>query len=186
VAGLDLRLNGELVEDADSWISLSILQTAEDLDELALAAIFGALDEDGNPNDRGFMPRPTDQRVNVGMFFQDYALNNPNFKVHLNFLFGTGLPFGQPRNLLLRNRFRIPPYRRVDIGFSALLLDGEKPREGFFGSFESIWASLEVFNLLGINNTVSYFWVRDNDQLVYAFPNFLTARLVNARVIVKL
>jgi hypothetical protein len=186
VAGLDLRLNGELVEDADSWISLSILQTAEDLDELALAAIFGALDEDGNPNDRGFMPRPTDQRVNVGMFFQDYALNNPNFKVHLNFLFGTGLPFGQPRNLLLRNRFRIPPYRRVDIGFSALLLDGEKPREGFFGAFESIWASLEVFNLLGINNTVSYFWVRDNDQLVYAFPNFLTARLVNARVIVKL
>lgn len=186
VAGLDLRLNGELVEGADSWVSLSILQTEEDLDELALSSIFGALDEDGNPIDRGNMPRPTDQRVNVGMFFQDYLPGNQNFKVHLNFLFGTGLPFGQPRNLLLRNRFRIPPYRRVDIGFSALLLDGKKDRTGFFGEFESIWASVEVFNLLGINNTVSYFWVRDNDQLVYAFPNFLTARLVNARLIVKI
>ncbi len=186
VAGIDLRLHGELVEDATSWVSMTIMQARENLDESMLTNIFGAEDEDGNLIDRGLMPRPTDQRVNFGMFFQDYALNNKNFKVHLNFLFGSGLPFGQPENLLLRNRFRIPPYRRVDIGFSALLLKENPERTGMFKHLESVWASLEVFNLLGISNTVSYLWVKDNNDLVYAFPNFLTSRLINARIIIDI
>jgi hypothetical protein len=186
VAGLDMRLHGELVEDAESWISLTIMQARENLDESQLLGIFGAVDENGNPLDAGSVPRPTDQRVNFGMFFQDYALDNKNFKVHLNFLFGSGLPFGQPENLILRNQFRIPPYRRVDIGFSALLLKEKEERTNMFRHLESVWASLEVFNLLGISNTVSYFWVKDNANVVYAFPNFLTSRLVNLRVIVDL
>ncbi|MFT7589715.1 MAG: hypothetical protein ACI959_001935 [Limisphaerales bacterium] len=186
-AGIDFRLHGELVEDADSWISVSILQTKEDLDESKLTDIFGAVDSEGNILDQGFVGRPTDQRLNFGMFFQDYALNNNKFKVHLNFLFGTGLPFGQPENLILRNQFRIPPYRRVDIGFSALLLDGKREvRKGFFEDVESIWFSLEVFNLLGISNTISYIWVKDTNDKVYAFPNFLTSRRVNARLIVRI
>ena len=186
-AGIDMRLYGELVEDAESWISLSILKTQEDLDEIALASIFGALNEDGTINDQGLLPRPTDQRLNFGMFFQDYIPGNKNFKVHLNFLLGTGLPFSPPENLALRNRFRVPPYRRVDIGFSALLLDSEKKKkDGFLKNVESIWASVEVFNLLGISNTVSYLWVRDTNNIVYAFPNFLTSRRLNARLIVKI
>ena len=30
--GLDLRLHGEIVEDADSWVSLSLLRTMENLE----------------------------------------------------------------------------------------------------------------------------------------------------------
>ncbi|MBI1192876.1 MAG: TonB-dependent receptor [Bacteroidetes bacterium] len=186
VAGIDLRLHGELVEDADSWISVTIMQARENIDESKLTDIFGAVDENGELVDRGLTPRPTDQRINFGMYFQDYALDNKNFKVHLNFLFGSGLPFGQPENLLLRNRFRIPPYRRVDIGFSALLLKQKDERTNMFRHLESVWASLEVFNLLGISNTVSYLWVKDNADVVYAFPNFLTSRLLNARIIVDI
>ncbi len=186
VAGIDLRLYGELVEDADSWISVTVMQARENIDESKLTDIFGAVDENGELVDQGLTPRPTDQRINFGMYFQDYALDNKNFKVHLNFLFGSGLPFGQPENLLLRNRFRIPPYRRVDIGFSALLLKQKDERTNMFRHLESVWASLEVFNLLGISNTVSYLWVKDNADVVYAFPNFLTSRLLNARIIVDI
>jgi hypothetical protein len=185
-AGIDLRLHGELVEDADSWISLSLLRTEENVDEAVLSDFFGATDEEGNLVDRGYVPRPTDKLVNFGMFFQDYFRDNRNLKVHLNFLFGTGLPFSPPENLALRNNFRIPAYRRVDIGFSALLLSNQKPRDNFLKDVESIWASLEVFNLLGISNTISYIWVKDATNTVYAFPNFLTSRRVNLRFIVRI
>ena len=145
----------------------------------------------GNPIDYGSSPRPTDRRVNFGMFFQDHIRGREYLKVHLNFLYGTGLPFGPPENLILRNRFRIPAYRRVDIGFSGMLYDGKKREEegkteGFFKNVESIWASLEVFNLLGISNTVSYLWVKDTNNTVYAFPNHLTSRRLNARVIIRI
>jgi hypothetical protein len=122
------------------------------------------------------------------MFFQDYFPNNESFKVHLNFLFGSGLPFGPPGNRVLKGEFRIPSYRRVDIGFSALLLGSErkKNKENFWRHFESIWATAEVFNLLGISNTISYTWVKDVNNIIYAFPNFLTSRRINVKLIVKI
>jgi hypothetical protein len=52
-------------------------------------------------------------------------------------------------------------------------------------TFESIWISLEVLNLLGISNTISYLWVPDYSGNNYAIPNTLTARVVNLKTIVR-
>ncbi len=190
-AGIDLRLHGELVEGADSWISLSLLQTEENISgDSSYNVIY---DSEGNVDSlvtvpQGFIPRPTDQLVNFGMFFQDYMPGNKNFKVHLSFLFGSGLPFGPPDNQYYRNALRIPPYRRVDIGFSALILDKNRDTRdsGWLKHFENIWVGVEVFNLLGIQNTNSYIWVKDINNLQYAFPNYLTERRVNVRLVAKL
>ncbi len=180
-AGIDLRLHGEIVEDADSWVSLSILQTRENVEGDSTFTNEGVLIERGN------IPRPTDQLVNFGMFFQDYFPGNKNLKVHLNFLFGSGLPFGPPQNQYYRNSFRIPPYRRVDIGFSALLLDKNRQRgDKMWSNIESLWAGIEVFNLLGVQNTISYLWVKDINNTQYAFPNYLTDRRINLRLIMKI
>lgn len=179
--GIDFRLNGEFVNDAESWITLSVMQTQEDLEGDSF------IDENGVTQDIGFIARPTDQRVNVGILFQDYLPNNENFKVHLNMLFGTGLPFGPPESVRFRNALRIPPYRRVDIGFSAQVYDGirEIKANSWLRYFENLWVSLEVFNLLGIENTISYIWITDNTNTSYAFANFLTNRRLNLRFIAK-
>jgi len=200
-AGIDLRLHGEFVKDAESWVTLGLMQTREDIEGdsytkyvdangqeiFTFQSDFSSRVSDTVTADIGYIARPTDQRVNVGILFQDYFPNNKNFKVHLNLLFGTGLPFGPPENERYRNAFRMPPYRRVDIGFSALLLDKGKRLPGKSGwkEFESIWASLEVFNLLGINNTVSHIWIKDNTNTSYAFENYLTGRRLNLRLIAR-
>ena len=186
--GLDLRLHGEIVEDADSWVSLSLLRTMENLEgdstyidtdpgeEVSLMLV-----EQGN------IRRPTDQFLTFGMFFQDYMPGNKNFKVHLNFLFGTGFVTGPPGNPYLRSSKTMPPYRRVDIGFSALLLDKKRERgDKIWSDVESLWAGIEVFNLLGIQNTISYLWVEDLNNEQYAFPNYLTDRRINFRLIMKI
>ncbi|HRI29839.1 MAG TPA: TonB-dependent receptor, partial [Chitinophagales bacterium] len=97
------------------------------------------------------------------------------------------LSFSPPGSPKLRNAFRVPPYRRIDIGFSALLFDRNRreiPERNPMRHFSSVWAAVEVFNLLGINNTISYNFIRAQD-LVYAVPNYLTARRLNVRMIVK-
>jgi hypothetical protein len=125
--------------------------------------------------------------------------------MHMNLLFGTGLPFGPPTHDFYKDVLRMPPYRRVDIGFSyeivketasplpppsegknntPSLKDNRRLRAKLIG-WGSIWFSLEVNNLLGVNNTVSYFWVRDVNGRQYAVPNYLSARLLNARIMVR-
>ncbi|HRK28615.1 MAG TPA: TonB-dependent receptor [Chitinophagales bacterium] len=198
-AGLDMRLYGEFVKGTDSWISLSVMQTREDLENDFYYRYFNEEGQEINPRitgqkpadslqvNIGYVPRPTDQRVNFGMFFQDYLPNNKNFKVNLSLLFGSGLSFSPPGSPKLRNAFRVPPYRRIDIGFSALLFDRNRreiPERNPMRHFSSVWAAVEVFNLLGINNTISYNFIRAQD-LVYAVPNYLTARRLNVRMIVK-
>lgn len=180
-AGIDFRLHGQFVRDAESYITVSLMQTKEDIEGDFY------LDTAGVAHEIGFLPRPTDQTVNVGIMFQDYLPSNENFKVHLNMLFGTGLPFGPPRSARFRNAARMPPYRRVDIGFSALLFDRTNglSRFGSLNHLRSAWVSLEVFNLLGIQNTISHIWIKDNVNTLYAFENYLTNRRLNLRMIVK-
>lgn len=106
--------------------------------------------------------------------------------MHLNLLYATGLPFGPPDNNRYGDTLRLPDYKRVDIGFSALLLKGEKHQDSkLLSSFKNIWLSLEVFNLLGIQNTLSYTWIQDQTSGgTYAVPNRLTSRLLNVKLIV--
>lgn len=195
-AGIDFRLNGEFVKDAESWISLSLLSTQENIDNDFVYTVDTTFT---NPEENefildstkvypGYIPRPTDQFLNFGMFFQDYIPGNENFKVHLNFLFGTGLPTGPPDHVRSRDTLRLAPYRRVDIGFSALLLNGKKQKiqdSKVWSNFENIWLSLEVFNLLGVSNEISYTWVKDISNTVYAVPNYLTGRRINLKLNVR-
>jgi hypothetical protein len=135
----------------------------------------------------GYIPRPTDQRVTFGLYLQDYLPKNPTYKVHMNLLFGTGLPFGPPSYDRYKDTLRIPPYRRVDVGFSKQLIgQGAKTfTEGKLQYIKSLWISLEVFNLLQVNNTISYLWIRDVRNREYAVPNYLTNRQLNLRLITK-
>lgn len=194
--GLDLRLNGEFVEGAESWISLSFLNTKENINN---DVKYTYLNEDGvfvgkngaytkvKYSDPGYIPRPTDQRVTFNLFFQDYLPNNDKIKMSLNLLFGSGYRFGPPDHERSKDTLKMPPYRRVDIGMSSVLLDGEKGKynDTFWDGFESIWATIEVFNILAVKNTVSYFWIKDINNLQYPVPNYLTSRRVNFRLIVK-
>jgi hypothetical protein len=178
-AGIDIKVNGEFVPGVESWASLSVMKTEED--------IVGdtKTDANGNTVEVGYIARPTDQRVNFSMFFQDYIPNKPNYKMHLNLVYGTGLPFGPPDGEKYQDVLRIPNYRRVDIGFSAVLKADKKSKLKWLNAFNSIWVSAEVFNLLDINNTVSYLWVADVSGREYAVPNYLTARQLNAKLIFR-
>ena len=103
--------------------------------------------------------------------------------MHLNFIYGTGLSFGPPNSEKYQDVLRIPDYRRVDIGFSAVLKsDNKKSKVKFLNYFQNIWVSAEVFNLLDINNTVSYLWVSDISGRQYAVPNYLTMRQLNLKL----
>ena len=178
--GIDLKINGEFVSGVESWASLSIMKTEED--------IIGDsyIDENGNTVYPGYIARPTDQRVNFSLFFQDYIPGNMNYKMHLNMIYGSGLPFGPPKSEKYQDVLRIPDYRRVDIGFSAVLKsENKRSRLKFMNILNSAWLSAEVFNLLDINNTVSYLWVSDVGGRQYAVPNYLTRRQVNLKLVLR-
>lgn len=173
--GGEVRLYGDLVKDAESWVSVGLLKT----DNQIYDPTTGTYSK--------MFPRPTDQRLNFGMFFSDYLPTNKNFKMYLNMVYATGLPFSPPGEALNPDdQLRIPDYKRVDIGFSALLLDGKnRTRRAYsvFNAFKSVWLSAEVFNLLGIENTLSYTWIQDfTSQKTYAVPNRLTSRLINLKL----
>lgn len=195
--GIDLRLNGELAEGLESWISLGVMGAFEDIkgdkyteyyDSSGTAiANVSANQEfiiDSSTINPGFIPRPTDQRVTFSMFFQDYIPKFKFIKVHLTMVFGSGLPFGPPDNDRYKDNFRIPTYRRVDIGFSGQIWNPKwaKKTNAFNQGLKSAWISLEIFNIFGITNTVSYLWVKDANNINYAIPNYLSARRINAKV----
>jgi hypothetical protein len=185
--GGELRLFGDLVKDATSWISIGLMKTEEDItnDKIVYKNTTGADSATVYP---GYIPRPTDQRFMLGMYFEDYLPSNKNFKMHLNLLYASGLPFGPPDKQRYGDTLRLPAYRRVDIGFAALLWDGakkERPAHSFFRNFNHIWLSAEVFNLLGIQNTLSYTFIQDQTSgRQFAVPNRLTSRLLNVKLAV--
>jgi hypothetical protein len=136
----------------------------------------------------GWFRRPTDRLLTFGMFFQDYLSTNKNFKVYLSTIYGSNLPYNIPGSVKYRNALTIQPYIRVDIGFSALLVDGEKANRRShapFRNFKNIWASLEVFNLIDRPNTISYMLIKDFQDNVFAMPNRLTPRLVNFKIVAR-
>lgn len=179
--GIDLRLNGEFVPGVESWASLSVMSIKEDiLDDFYL-------DENENIIYPGYIAKPTDQRVNFSIFFQDYLPNLPTYTVNLSLVYGSGMPFGAPKSERYQQNFRIPPYKRVDIGFSKVFIDKNNLKvTSKFKKFDYLSLSLEVFNLLQIRNTVSYIWVMDVYGTQYAVPNYLTSRLVNLKLVAKL
>ncbi len=166
--GLDMKLFGQFVPGTDSWLSFSLMKTQEDLNGVKV-------------------PRPTDQRYSMALFFTDFFPKFPKLKFNLRGIFSDGLPTTAPRSSRDKGYFRAPAYKRVDVGLAYGLLtpaaDGES-RSGFWRHFKSIWLGLDVFNLLDISNVSSYYWVTDVNDIQYAVPNYLTRRQINVRLTV--
>ncbi|KAA1245493.1 TonB-dependent siderophore receptor [Aquimarina sp. RZ0] len=178
-AGFDLRLNGEFVPGTESWISLGYLKTEENIDN------------------RGYISRPTDQRLKVGMLFQDYVPTIPNLKMYLNLVYQTGVPGGTPsfadpyqensRGENFRDR-RLRDYRRADLGVSYIIVDQNKKfKEGsFFNKFKELNLGFEIFNVFDNRNSITNTFVRDAaTRRQFSIPNFLTPRVFNVRLGMK-
>ncbi|HZV71970.1 MAG TPA: carboxypeptidase-like regulatory domain-containing protein [Saprospiraceae bacterium] len=183
LAGVDMRINGELVPGAESWINLSFLRAREKFDGIQhLKRDIG--EAEGSPV--ADVPRPTDQFMTLNVFFQDYLPNNENFRVHLSTSIGTGLPFGiKDNNTIYRNTYRYKPYHRVDIGFSTRLWTRawkkDKPHN-FLAITRDSWVSLEIFNLLQVRNEASRTWIKTIFKSQYAIPNYLSSRRLNLKL----
>ncbi|MBK9419934.1 MAG: TonB-dependent receptor [Flavobacteriales bacterium] len=198
-AGIDMKLNGEFIKGVESWASLSVMQTEENLDGDFYYHYYNAAGQrtdgidtrDRTPVDStrveaGYIPRPTDQRVSFALFFQDEMPNWPTFKVHLNLVFGSSLPYGPPNFNRYADTLRTSLYRRVDIGFSKQLLGAPgQEKTNFLRHIKDLWISLEVFNLINLNNTVDYTWIQDVQGRYYGIPEFLSPRRLNLKVIAR-
>ncbi len=186
--GIDLKLNGEFVKGTESWLSISVLETREDIkgDYYSLPS---------KPDTiiyPGYYSRPTDQLLNVNLFFQDYLPRYPSYKVYLSIHYGSALPVTFP----LSNRWDdvhklLPSYKRVDLGFSKIVKsEGEQTPYSVINIFKEIAISAEIFNVIGVNNTASYMWIKtfaaqEGIPGYFAVPNYLTPRRLNIKVVAK-
>lgn len=164
--GWDTRISGEFIKGTESWFSMSLMETKEDV----------------NFDTKTYIRRPTDQRLTLGLYLEDHLPNNPTWRMNLNLVWGTGLPFNVPNNPELRNVFQGKAFRRVDIGFSKFI---DKIRWKNKTLLKSLWIGVDILNLLAINNTISYNWITDLQNQRYAIPNTLSTRFLNLRIIAK-
>ncbi|WP_248723139.1 carboxypeptidase-like regulatory domain-containing protein [Seonamhaeicola sp. ML3] len=168
--GLDMRLNGEFVPGTESWFSFGYLKTEE------------------NINNRGFIPRPTDQRLKFAALFQDYVPNVPNLKMYLNLVYNTGVPGGSPSYAdPYVFQSRLPDYKRADFGLQLVLVDDDRQfKRGWKKPFKELTLGLEIFNIFDVQNSITNTWVRDvASKRQFAIPNFLTPRVFNVRTTMR-
>ncbi|WP_447636259.1 TonB-dependent receptor [Flavobacterium microcysteis] len=170
--GFDARLNGEFVPGTESWFSFGYMKTEE------------------NINDRGYIARPTDQRLKFGILFQDYVKNIPNLKLYLNLVYNTGLPGGSPSYAdpyVYQSRLR--DYRRADVGFSYVFTEknNERPEGHWLKRFKDLSLGLEIFNMFNNQNAITNTWVRDvYTKVQYGIPNYMTTRVFNVKITARL
>ncbi|KIO53522.1 TonB-dependent receptor [Flavobacterium hibernum] len=170
--GLDFRLNGEFVPGTESWISFGYLKTEE------------------NYENKGYIARPTDQRLKFAMLFQDYMPNIPSVKLYLNLVYNTGLPGGAPAYsdpYLYQNRLN--DYRRADVGFAKVFVDSntKTAKANWLKNFKELSVGVEIFNLFNNQNAITNTWVRDvYSKNQYAIPNYMTSRVFNVKINARL
>ena len=169
--GFDFRLNGEFVPGTESWISFGYLKTEE------------------NSDNKGYISRPTDQRLKFGLLFQDYMPKIPTVKLYLNLVYNTGLPGGSPSYAdpyLYQNRLR--DYRRADIGFSKVIIDGKNTStKRWLKNVKELALGLEIFNLFNNQNAITNTWVRDvYSKTQFAIPNYMTNRVFSVKLNARL
>jgi hypothetical protein len=163
--GVSLRLNGELVDGLESWASLSLMKTQEDIEG----------------DSYGWLARPTDQRFSFKLFLQDNLPTIPWWRMSLSMVFGSGTPVARYGE----NDFRLPSYYRVDWGNTIQLSQFESLKHRpLFRHISDIQVSVEVFNLFNFRNVISYLWVADYSNVYYPVPNYLTARQLNLKLTV--
>ncbi len=168
--GLDLRINGEFVPGTESWFSFGYLKTEENL------------------NNRGFIPRPTDQRLKFAALFQDYVPKIPSMKMYLNLVYNSGLPGGSPSYAdpyIFQSK--LPDYKRADAGFQFVLVDTNKTYDKRWKQqFKELSFGIEIFNIFDVQNSITNTWVRDvYTKRQFAIPNYLTPRIFNVRTTMR-
>lgn len=167
--GMSLRLSGEVVDGLESWASLSLMRTQQDIKD----------------DDCGWMARPTDQRISFKLFFQDYVPTIPFWRMSLNFIVASGLPYTYPGQTDFSKDYRYPAYFRVDWGNTLQLSRFQRVKDSKMMRYiDDILLSLEVFNLFDYKNVVSYTWVADYQNQYYPVPNYLTGRQLNLKITV--
>lgn len=165
--GMDVRIGGEFIPGAESWFSLGVLSSRENVAN----------------DDKGYIRRPSDQRLNLGIFFQDHLPNNPSLRAYINLVYGTGLPFGPPQRPEFRAQLSAPSYKRVDVGFTKVLLIN--PDDFARRGLKSLRLGVEILNIIAANNVISYIWIQDVTGNTYAIPNTLSQRFLNFRIIAE-
>ncbi len=168
--GLDMRLNGEFVPGTESWFSFGYLKTEE------------------NIANRGYIARPTDQRLKFAALFQDYVPNIPSMKMYLNLVYNTGVPGGSPSYADPYDyQNRLPDYKRADLGLQFVLVNDKKQfKSGWKKRFKELSFGFEIFNMFDVQNSITNTWVRDvYSKRQYAIPNYLTPRVFNVRTTMK-
>lgn len=169
--GLDLRLNGEFVPGTESWVSFGYMKTEENID------------------DRGYIARPTDQRLKFAVLFQDYVPAIPALKFYLNMVYNTGLPGGSPSYADPYDyQTRLRDYRRADAGFSYVFADrnNQHPEGHWLHRFKELSIGFEIFNLFDNQNAITNTFVRDvYSQNLYSVPNYLSPRVFNLKLSMK-
>ena len=163
VYGLDLRLNGEFVPGTESWISLGLMSTEE------------------NRNNRGYIPRPTDQRIKFAMLFQDYVPSMPFLKMNLSLVYNSGLPGGAP---IYADPYdysgRLRDYKRADLGIFYVVNDKNKSLVPFL---KDLIIGFEIFNVFNVQNAITMTWVRDvSSKSQFGIPNYMTPRVLNLKL----
>lgn len=169
--GLDMRVNGEIVPGTESWVTFGYMKTEE------------------NYNNRGYIARPTDQRLKFAVLFQDYVPNMPNLRVYLNMMYNTGLPGGSPSYAdVYKYQSRLNDYRRADIGFSYVFADAKiRPKGGWMAKMKELSLGLEIFNMFNNQNAITNTWVRDvYTKQQYGIPNYLTSRVFSIKLAAKI
>jgi len=167
VYGADFRLHGELVPGSESWLSFGYLKTEE------------------NYNNRGYIARPTDQRLKFGLLFQDYMPAIPNLKLYLNLVYNTGLPGGSPTYAdPYMYQSRLKDYRRVDAGFTYVFKDeGTISNKKWLKGFDEVSLGFEIYNLFNNQNSITRTWVRDAySKFMYGMQNYMTQRMINVKL----
>ena len=166
--GMDVKLMGELVPGADSWISFSTMRSR-----------MRFIDD---KHQLGWIPMPQEQRYNLTMYFQDYLPRFPQYKLHLKFIYSEGMPYGYPHNEKLRYLGHMTDYRRVDIGATRTFSSSTDKWMKKSKHVDSWSIQFDVFNLIGSKNVNSYYWVTGADGLEWRSPNYLTGRMFNLKV----
>lgn len=200
--GVDAKINGEFVKGVESFFRIGYLSTKEDIlddfyhiylnsdgDTIQPGFTFNDTPTDSIRVEPGYIPRPTDQTLTFSVFFQDKMPRFENIKVSANLLMGTPLPYGPPTYERYRDILRTKSYLRLDLGFMYDIINEDTQKKyadkKLLKHFEQMTISLDAFNLLGVNNIISYQWLQDINGRYYAIPNHLTGRRVNLRFIVK-
>jgi hypothetical protein len=173
--GIDFKLNAELVKGADSWVSFSLMQARQRIDGEGYAS-------------SDYLPVPNDQLFNLSFLLQDKVLDYPRWRACMVVNYGAPLPAFAPVSGRNDVYFRMPAYKRVDLGTSYVLHDKSQPelRSKTLHFLQSCTASVELLNLFDMTNVSSYLWVNTvtptaQKELV-AVPNYLTPFRVNVKL----